>query len=723
MFDRGGFFLAGVPGIGITLNMPLPGILVSSAQHLGATPEHLFIALHLGVYALVFFAGCLLYGYRAGIISLAAAGILGVESGNIYEQTLYSFFLLLVLIFLLLKSRENTLKNSLLCGLAIGASLLVRTPLFLFPPVVVLCDWLYSRERLKKFILRSLAFLAASYALLLPWGSLNHSISGKFDVLDTGRAACNTITAAKGSVFTMEGDCRKAAGLNSEDSAFGFYLREWSKAPFFHLLTVLRRLWAIFLFYPALFVLFLAALALGRRRDKPFVFLLPAYFIFIHSLLSIEVRYFYPLPYLLIPLIAGGFMSRFAPGAGAPCAFAAKGAAAALYLSFCAVLGTEALVLAYPARVAGVSGTDDVFARASSRFPRDGVLHGLKCRELWRNGDDAKFRECLGTRIQGFEDIAGSYFLKVSDSLSPSEIALPAAHENERPFLQGLIIRMLREFELGRREPALASLRKAEGVFNRHYNRLQGNRPRGKEDYAPKQDAEPYEQDRRLAARMGRDPDRFWDSFVYEMLLFWPPQEMSVILSRIGESVPLTGRLKTLSADLAQGLACRKVKEAALRARIAAYWIPPAASRVKAGIPLKEEINGSKALSDSAVEKMRAGELEAAGKLLLEALAVNPSNPEALMSLCSLRARRAEGKEQALKICQEAAAAVYSNPGNMSPGFVILAAEADFESYKLLGELGCKAEAEEALFRAVKNSPPSWPGLAKASAALKNLRH
>ena len=142
---RGGFFLAGIPDSAITFHMPLFEIVVAFARHLGATPEHLLIILHLGVYALVFFVGCLLNGYWAGIISLAASGFLGVESGNVYEQTFYSFFLLLVLISLLRKSRENTLKNSLFCGLAIGASLLVRTPLFLFP-VVVFCDWFYSRE-------------------------------------------------------------------------------------------------------------------------------------------------------------------------------------------------------------------------------------------------------------------------------------------------------------------------------------------------------------------------------------------------------------------------------------------------------------------------------------------------------------------------------------------------------------------------------------------------
>jgi hypothetical protein len=83
------------------------------------------------------------------------------------------------------------------------------------------------------------------------------------------------------------------------------------------------------------------------------------------------------------------------------------------------------------------------------------------------------------------------------------------------------------------------------------------------------------------------------------------------------------------------------------------------------------------------------------------------------MNLCSLRLREGK-KEPALRSCQEAAAAVYENPWNKLPGFELLAAEAGFESYKILRSLGRGAEAREALLRAVKNAPPSWPRLAEA---------
>ncbi|MEI7527815.1 MAG: hypothetical protein WCK76_02620 [Elusimicrobiota bacterium] len=692
-FSHGGFFLAGVPfpgnaGTDITFNMPLFEIVIAAARQAGATAGHIFVALHLGVYALVFLAGCLLQGYWTGLISLAAAGLLNTGNGLIYEQMFYTFFLLLVLLFLLLKARQNTAKNTLLCGLAAGASLLVRTPLFLFPPLAVLCDWLYFRERSRAFAVRSLVLLAACYALLLPWGFLNRSLAGKFAPLDSGRTACNTITAAKGSVFTMEGDCRKLAGLGPEDSALAFYIKEWAKDPLFHALTVLRRLWAIFLMYPVLFALFLAALALDRRRDKLLIYCLPAYFILVHSLLSVEIRYFYPLRYLLLPLITGAFISRLCrEEAGARCAFAEKGAAAALSLALCAVLAAEAVITAYPFRIAGAEKEDGIYARASARFPRDSMLRSLKCRELWTKGDDAGFRECLGTQIQSLEDIPAVYFLAVQDSVSPSKIPLPELDDSDRAYMLCLMVRMLREFELGRRANAETSLRAARAIFERDCNRLQGNGHNGEREAPLDRDSEPYARDRELVARMKQDSDRFWDRFVYQVLMFWPPQRMAVILSGIEKSAPLTRNLKALSSSLARDLARGKAGELGLRAGLSSWMLAPVSVRFN-------NKNG-----------------ESSGPPV-------PGGNTAQELLARCRALAAGNKtEQALQACQSALYGAAAGGGK--PGAALTGCDASFESYRLLKGLGREDEAAEALLWAVNNAPPGWPALREARAALK----
>ena len=671
-FTHGGFFLAGVPGIALTSNMPLFEIVVALSRQFGATLWQFFLALHLGVYALVFLAGCLLNGYWTGIVSLAVSGLIGVEYSIIYEQTFYSLSLLLVLISLLIKSRENTVKNSLLCGLAVGVSLLIRTPLFLFPPLAVVCDWYFSRERSRAFMLRSLVFLSSSYALLLPWGFLNHSLSGRFTVLDTNRSACPTITAAVGSIFTMEGDCRKLAGLGPEDSAVGFYLREWGRTPLFHLLTVFRRLWVIFLFYPLSFVFFLAALAFGRWRDKPLAIVLPLYFILIHALLSVETPYFYPMRYLLVPLIAGGFMSRFGSGTGAS-ASAAKAAAAALWLAFSIVLGTEALITAYPFRVARAAADDNIYALASSRFPRDGMLHGLKCRKLWSKGDDAGFRGCLNDRTGDPDEITGCYFAAVYVSSSPSEIPLPTADEGDKSFLQSLIVRMLREVELGQRASAAVTLREARRVFELHHNRVNALYVNGNSGAA-------YELDRQLDAKIRLDTDRFWDPYVYQLLFFWPPREMAVILSRLGERAPLPGRLKVLSDELAQGSARGKTGDIALRSRIFS-WAAPYPGRTK-------------------TENALAARSPSAG------------SQQELLDLCRALAKQKE-TEKALEVCQQAVYSI-SDVENAAPVSSRLTCDASFESYKLLKALGRGEEAREMLLWTVKNAPRDWPGQTEA---------
>lgn len=431
-----------------------------------------------------------------------------------------------------------------------GASLLVRTPLFLFPPVVVFCDWLCSSDRLRVFLLRSLVFLAASYVLLVPWAALNHSVSGKSAFFDDARARDNVVTAAMGSIFVMEGNSLKAAGLAEGDSAFSFYVREVGKKPFFHAVTVLRRLWHIFLFYPVLFTLFLAAVFFSREKGKTLVFCLPVYFILIHSPLSIEVRYFYPLLYLLPPLIAGTFLPERFSMSPELRVFTGRAIKAAAWASFTAVLVCEVFITAYPARAAHNPLAEDSFTRASERFPRDRVFYEMKCRELWRAGDDAAFYTCLEGQSQKFGDKVKAYFLSVKSSAVPSLVQLPPGGENQDFILGCLIVRMLREFELGEKKAAMASFREAHGVFERNYNRLHGNQKSGVKKLDDREDAEPYRNDRDIAGRISRDSDRFWE-MAYGIIIMWPPEGMVKILSGIKENIGLEGRMEMLDGLLA----------------------------------------------------------------------------------------------------------------------------------------------------------------------------
>ncbi|MEI7528778.1 MAG: hypothetical protein WCK76_07525 [Elusimicrobiota bacterium] len=555
--DLGGFFLAGLPNIGISLNMPFAEILVSAALNAGIGPDPLFILLHMGVYGLVFLTGCLLRGYWAGILALLWAGLFGGGHDLVYEQAIYSYFILLVFALLLLQLEEKSLKNSLLCGLAVGSSLLVRTPLFLFAPLLVLCARPGAGESRAVFARRCLLFAAAAYALLLPWGYLNYSMTGKFSVLDEQRGSNNVLTAAMGGVYTAFGDTRKAAGLTWQDSAAAFYFREAARRPFFYALTVLRRLWRVFLFYPALFVLFLAALALSREKEKRFIFCLPVYFVLVHAALAVEKRYFYPLSYLLPPLLAGTLLPRRPAGLPGTYAAAKKAVMAAFWPAFAAVLCVEALVLAYPWRAARQKPAADTYARASARFPGDKKLYELKCGELWLNGADAAYRGCLAECGVKFRDEAKNYFLAVTASRAPAAIPVPPREETHGESVYYYTVRMLREFELGDRAAALASL-------NRAYAELNPPRAAGSGDW---QNMRPYSGDRELRELFKEDTDWYWNGAAARALLLWPPERMEKILSEVSRSVALTPRLARAAA-LLRGVRAGGAPDADLRRRI-----------------------------------------------------------------------------------------------------------------------------------------------------------
>ncbi|HNW43799.1 MAG TPA: tetratricopeptide repeat protein [Elusimicrobiales bacterium] len=834
----GSLLLAGLYNRAVTWDMPLFNTLAAFFLNLGISPFLFLLGISVCLCLLVFCTAGLLRGWRAGVFSLAALGLLGPGAGLDLEQAFYTFCLMLALWLLLLKRREDTLRNSLLAGLAIGASMLVRSPLFLFPPLVVFCDWACRSGRRSGLLLRSLVFLAASYALLVPWALVRRPLTGTLSLFDDRRAACNIITAARGSIYTMEGNCRELAGPGYDENAAGFFLKEVAKAPFFYALTVLRRLWHIFLFNPLLFGLLAAALLAARGREQRLNFLLPVYFIFIHSLLSVESRYFQPLAYLIAPLATAVLLPRRIEGTAGGGTFFLKAPFALLWLAVCAVAAVEGLIMAYPAR-AGRAPDRAALLRASARFPGDSVVQRLRCDELLAEGSYGSFYACLEGYSRKFNDKIKGYFLRALAADRPED--LPATGDSEQN-----IIRMLREFELGDGGAAMRSFDRAYAAYGKNNNALRGT---------------PYARDRELQNIVSRDLDNFRDRCVYDALLLWPPRSIAKILAGMEKHMELglkLGLLKYVAGGLcpsggmaaclarrdeifsglareilrprAGGLALLREKAGGGRPAAAAYLralagrpaegprgilagegvseaelykllelrgappgrkLPAAQEILRSGKrPLyyalaalaarespqglsdqsldaleaallrssallrglsalefaagnkeaarrlnrlaeknftpenvgdMEKIRLSRELAGSAVEKMRAGAYEPAEKLLAEALAGNPWNPEALMTLCSLYLAQ-DKKDKALETCQNVSAAVHSNPALRTAAFEMLASEASWTSYKLLKGMGRAAEARRALELAVKKAPAAWPGLGEARRELEGFK-
>ncbi len=684
--ELGSFLLAGLPTGDIGLNLPLFGAAAAAARAAGSETA-LLLAVRFGLFGLVFAAGCLLRSRRAGLAAMLAAGALEFSGAFRYdaEQSCYSFFLLLALCALLLRSREDTYARAALAGLAVSASLLVRSPLLLFPPLAAL--WALRRPGGLRApaVKKTLLFLGASYALLLPWGAMNYRLSGEFLLADPGRAAANLITAAKGAVYTMNGDPYRLAGLAPGDSAALFYLREGAASPAAFALGVIKRLWAILLFHPLLFLLLAAAAALGRWEDRFAVFGLPLYFVLVHALLSVESRYFYPLLFLAPPLLAAAVFrggSQEAPDHTGPRLVLAAFAAAMLMASAAAVLAA-----AYPAR-AGRGGS---FARAAGADGRDQVLRALACREAWARDGGAEYENCLGALAADFGGLHG-YFYSVCNSTAPAAAVPPRGEE-----LRAGVILALREFELGNKTAGAAALGLALSRYDAGHNMLRGV---------------PYARDRAVEAAIKGDSAAFWGEFVYPALLGWLPERAAAIAGGLSASAAPDGRLK-LYLDALQEMTRGSFGPAELRAWAAPQALGIAPSSLRRLWRESGEESG-RLLASSRLNKPGSAGAEAE---LLRALALeaNPATAEIWLELCTLRSGAGD-RRGALKACQAAAYASYFGAEGGPPE---AGSEASLRSYRLLLALGREGEAREALGRAVWNSPPSWPRLAEARALLE----
>ncbi len=676
--SQGGFLLAGLPHGAITWQMPFFPSAISFLLHLGLPLNIVASVLHAAVAGLCFVSGSLLGGYWAGILSLAGIGLFAASpiSGN-YEQIFYSFFLLLIFCLLLLKRRDDKLLYSLLCALAIGASLLVRTPLFLFPAVVVFFDWLRAKERPVP-VWRHVLFLGLCYVLLVPWGFLNYSLSGKVEFLENERAADNILTAAMGSVYTMEGSARRAAGIGDQDSAFAFFAREVAAHPLRYGLGTAKRLWHIFLFQPWLFAFFGAAMLLYRGRDRALVFMLPLYLVAIHSLLSVESRYFYPVVYLLPPLIAGTFLRAAGAGGERVQGLAHKVVITAFCVMAAAVLGLEGLLMVYPWRAANTAFTEDMFSRASARFPREQVFYERKCREIWRKGEDAGFYACLGVYSRKYGDEVKAYFLAAMAAGSAREIPAPPC-TGANTCAENLIVKMLRELDLGDQAAAGKSFNAARAA-----HQVWGNGLRG----------EPYERDREINVLIRRDSSSF-ENGLYNVLTLWPVSSMGRIIAGIEKQAVLPARLRQLRQGLNYTRGAGKAGELRVREWIISdIFFPPA-------VPPERWGNG-----DDLVAKTLSG--PAAAGVSQQRVNALMTEPEALMRLCSAP-RSAIAAARLLDACQRV---VYltGTAGGDKP-LNLMGLDAALESCKLLAALGRKEEAGATLLWLARTAPPGWPGL------------
>jgi tetratricopeptide (TPR) repeat protein len=422
-----------------TYNMPLAGMGAALAHfHLGPGAfSALMMLLKVAGALLVFNLGLLGGLPLAGAVS--ALSFLFLDLG-VFEQVVYAIYILLALNMLGYRFRRNTLASGLLAGLALGMTLLIRSPLCLFPLGVVLWDIARGDGPARPRLLKAAVLLAASYMLLLPWMRMNYSLHGRVVPFEYGRGDCNMITGAKGSVFTIEGDCRGMLEPADRGRVAAWAAATVLNDPWRYALAVARRIIAVFSMHPLLFCAAFAGFLLYRNRLTLLVGAVVAYFVFVHSLLSVEAPYILPMKPLLVFLAASGVFG-FLRGA---CAQREYRPALLLWVFFILAVpaaAAELLVLAYPSRaVSSFAGLKDRI----ERYPRDAWLIGRKAALYLSGGRTDEGLGLLREYAGLVDDPNVSGILSVLDGLAGEQVPAGAQYEY-------LLVRTLKRLESGGR--------------------------------------------------------------------------------------------------------------------------------------------------------------------------------------------------------------------------------------------------------------------------------
>ncbi|PKM98482.1 MAG: hypothetical protein CVU79_03245 [Elusimicrobia bacterium HGW-Elusimicrobia-3] len=524
--DRGEMLFHAFADKAVSYSMPLLSLLVSTAQyHLGLHPAALVKAAGLLLCLPAYAMGARGGGRARG--ALFALAVLAVNLGYAAqeaEQTIYSLTLLVFLNAELLRQARGGLALAGLSGLAAGVTLLVRSPLFAFPPLAAAFHYFSRRPPAKKWLLASGLLLACAYLPLAPWARLNYGLFGRLIPFEEERSTCNIITGAAGVIYTIEGDARAYAGLSRTESPYPWAIRKIAGAPLNYAGAVVKRVWQTLLMFPGLFALAGLGLFLSRRRrEARFIAFLSSYYVLLHCLLSIEERYFFPLRYLLALLAAGGAWELLARAgltreeAGprerlTPALTAALGLAAALTLG---------VVWRYPsaARPGLIAAQEEL-----KKHPRDAWLHKKKGETLL----------ALNLTAPGLASLREACLLGAGHDVCWLTGALdgvpnnPPRYENHYELL---LLKTLRELQLGRRAEAAATFAEAEAFWSTARNGIK---------------AIPYEADLAHLRRIRETNKTLWDMDLHGALFYFPAAERPEILRRLGRLTPLTPRLSAM---------------------------------------------------------------------------------------------------------------------------------------------------------------------------------
>lgn len=312
-----------------------------------------------------------------------------------YVQFFYTLFVLPVAGALVWRQERPTPARTAVLAMAVGASVLFRSPLAFLPPLIVAWDF-YRRGKDRR--LNAALLLTVPYLLLVPWAVMNRVVYGQWSLFERGESLPNIVTAALGRVFFVDQEWRAAVRehpmLQSQNLllCLRWAFEEIARHPLRYLQGAAGRLGYALSLKPGLFTA--AAAGFWLHRAKPAVRVLGAlcaYFLLLHCSIAVLENYFVP----LWPLLACLAALLVCPGAW-PTLAARPAALARGWLLFIvgvlALAGLEAQ--AHVARYAFLAhertpGSERALEEALARDPGDGWLNYQDGWRRLRTGDAA----------------------------------------------------------------------------------------------------------------------------------------------------------------------------------------------------------------------------------------------------------------------------------------------------------------------------------------------
>ena len=301
-------------------------------------------------------------------------------------------------------AREPSAASGAWAGLALGTSLLYRSPLLFVPPLLAL-GFVFRKVRGGGGAARGLALAAVLPVLmLLPWMKLNYGLHGRPNPAEHMRSDTNIVSGALGLVANIEGDIRALAPEAEFEPGrvLGWAVRRVLSSPAAYARAVASRVVYAASFAPWLCLAALVAFWLGRREPAlRAVSGLAAYFLGVHALMPIAPHYLMPLWMLLTVIVSVAAANLLAPKLteDGVCRRFSRG------LLYAGCAGAGALALAVLPRVARYdalgarAASPERLGEALSAAPADARLLGRRAEALRREGRPREAAVDLGRAL------------------------------------------------------------------------------------------------------------------------------------------------------------------------------------------------------------------------------------------------------------------------------------------------------------------------------------